>query len=59
MKFITIDTKADAVYVYVQGPFTKRLKWKKSKKMKQIYDKEVIINLDFDKEGKLLGVEIV
>jgi len=63
-KFVTVDTKADAVYLELirfkkyKNNFFIPLK-QKVLKTKTIYNKEVLINLDFDKKKRLVGIEIV
>ena len=56
MKFVTVDTEADAVYVRIKKGLGKK---GESKTQKHLYKGEVDIILDFDKNGKLIGVEII
>lgn len=56
---ITIDTEADAAYIKIKDPIdnaeSSRVVEVKSNKSQELSD----ILLDFSKEGKLLGIEVL
>jgi hypothetical protein len=56
MKYITLDRECDAVYVHLVADLATKVA-----KTKTLFDFEqgMLINVDFDNTGILIGVEIV
>ncbi len=54
---VTFDTEADAAFIYLaEEP---KLGWRLGQTVPVVAESGAMVNLDFDDEGRLIGVEVL